>query len=67
MSDQLNLSEQMWEAGYDECIRYRGVCRHRPCTAAQGVFCCRECLGYESCGSKCKKGIRDDRKRQRTE
>lgn len=65
MSDQLSLAEAAWEKDYDSCVRYRGHCRHRPCTAAQGVFCCRECFNYEYCISKCKRGVRDDRKRQR--
>ena len=62
MSDQLTLSERLWEVGYDSCVRFRGVCRFRPCTAAQGVLCCRECFNYEACSSKCRKGIRDGRK-----
>ena len=46
---------------YVACVRFRGYCRHRPCTAAQGVFCCRECPYQQACLSKCYRSIRDDR------
>lgn len=55
MSDQLSLAESAWENGFEACICYKSLCRHRPCTAAQGVFCCKECLNYEQCDSKCKR------------
>ena len=43
MGKQLSLVSQLWEIGYQRCVKGRGDCRFRPCTSAQGVYCCKEC------------------------
>ena len=59
----MNMTTMLWELGQDQCVNYKMRCRLRPCTSAQGVFCCREC-DYIKCTSKYK--IKDDKhERQR--
>ena len=43
MERQLSFVSQLWETGYQRCVRRRSDCRFRPCTSAQGVYCCNEC------------------------
>ena len=50
----MNMPEMLWESGQAPCIVYKATCRTRPCTVAQGAFCCKECLNYEQCESACK-------------
>lgn len=57
MSTQDTLAETLWETGWQDCVR-RGKCRHRPCTAAQGVMCCGECSNHKLCKSRCKRARR---------
>lgn len=52
-----------WEQGQSQCVNYNIECRMRPCTAAQGVFCCRACEFNKTCTSKCK--IRDSKEVKR--
>ena len=56
----MNMAEILLEQGQSQCVNYKGFCNMRPCTAAQGVFCCRECE-YKNCSSKCKRGLHDGR------
>lgn len=49
----MELVEMFWEQGQDNCVNYNLKCRNRPCTASQGVFCCRSCEFHEHCQSKC--------------
>lgn len=54
-----SMLEQLWEAGLVEaCPFTRRKCRMQPCTAAQGVGCCRDCM---KCGRPC--GLAAERKR----
>lgn len=42
----------LWEAGGPEdalCTITPAPCRFRPCTAVQGVWCCRECGYFGTC------------------
>ena len=51
----MTLAEILWEKnGQRPCVNYPIECRTRPCTVAQGVFCCRECESYKHCLSSCK-------------
>lgn len=50
----MNMPEMLWESGQMPCVKYKANCRTRPCTAAQGVFCCKECPNHEQCGSACR-------------
>lgn len=52
---QLSMTAyDLWAAGYEPTcvVTGRGACRFAPCTVAQDVRCCRECM---ACGSPCKK------------
>jgi len=41
----------LWELGYErQCIHVDVHCRFEPCTLAQGVRCCADCM---PCGSPC--------------
>lgn len=50
----MELAEMLWEAGQEQCVNYKTRCKNRPCTAAQGVFCCRQCPYKDHCPTKCK-------------
>ena len=42
----------LWESGGpddDNCVITPAHCRFRPCTAVQGVWCCRECEYFKTC------------------
>ncbi|MBQ3342705.1 MAG: hypothetical protein IJG84_12470 [Kiritimatiellae bacterium] len=51
-SDQLDMDEVLWESGYSrECARHPEIsCRYEPCTIANGVRCCADCM---MCVSPC--------------
>lgn len=51
----MSMAEMLWEGGWSRCVNYNTDCGHRPCTSAQGVFCCFECAHNEKCLSKCKR------------
>lgn len=50
----MTLAEILWENGQSPCVKYKVTCRTRPCTVAQGVFCCKECPSHEQCESACR-------------
>ena len=50
------MPEYLWEQGQDNCVNKEIRCRTRPCTAAQDVFCCKECDQRKNCASRCKMG-----------
>lgn len=50
---QPSLAQAFFEAGDESCIYVKRRCRHRPCTAAQDVFCCHRCRYKKTCESKC--------------
>ena len=54
----MNLAEMFLEQGQQQCVNYYCICNMRPCTSAQGVFCCRECEYNKTCQCKCKKGAK---------
>lgn len=57
----LFMLEELWEAGLaGTCPITRRRCRMQPCTAAQGVWCCRDCM---MCGRPC--GLAAGRKRDK--
>ena len=58
MDGQTSMAEMLLEAGESQCVNYNCECRHRPCTAAQDVFCCRQCPYNKNCTSKCMKGVK---------
>lgn len=47
------MAEQLWETGFEDCVRHPGHCRTRACTAAQDVLCCGKCPHHRSCASAC--------------
>ena len=50
----MTLAEIVWENGQSPCVKYKANCRTRPCTVAQGLFCCKDCDSYKTCESRCK-------------
>ena len=51
----MTLAEMLWEQnGQQPCVNYPIECRTRPCTVAQGLFCCRDCESYKHCESRYK-------------
>jgi len=50
---QITIAELYGER-HDKCVNHDIVCRMRPCTSAQGVYCCQECKFNKTCLSKCK-------------
>lgn len=49
----MTLAEMFWEQGQQQCVNYNITCQNRPCTASQGIFCCKECEYNKGCQSKC--------------
>ena len=49
----MELVTMLWENGQDQCVNHPIRCKNRPCTAAQNVFCCRQCPYQDHCKTKC--------------
>lgn len=52
--------EALWELGMERgCVHTGGFCRYDPCTVAQGIRCCAECmLCHSPCRTAMAKGVR---------
>lgn len=50
--EQASMRDLLWEAGIvNTCAVTGKPCRYTPCTVANDVDCCRECM---RCGNSCK-------------